>query len=209
MHPAIFNSEWVYDDAEGEGAQKGPLLGLMLGYSQDAAHRTGVKGLLQQLGLPETLRDAADCKSTRVPKELMFQEFDLPRINKRYKLRPSAILTLVNKERMNHWPVNPVERARAMKVLCTLAPGVKESSQILCAWDSAGFAVGVSGEENIENLRMLYQAFLDTNVSLVPPNVIGLTQISLGFCLQDRLQPTIHRAFKWAHRQRKTLVQLG
>lgn len=190
MQPAIFATEWIHDEDE----PGNPLLGLMLGYAHHPHHRNGVSPILHQLGIPEQLKTMADIVVKIVPNELMLQEFALPRIDRRHKERYGLLLTMVNPARMPSLSLEPIERARSLGVLCTVPKGVRNHEQLLCSWDETGFAICATGQDNVRNLRILHEAFTEKNVSVVRPFVQGLTQGSLGFCLQDRMAKALEQA---------------
>lgn len=189
MQAAIYQTEWVHDETK----PTKPLAGLLLGYSTLGLHLRGVTPLMAQLGVSTKATCVLDSQVSRAPAELRLQEFSLPRIDRRRKEHKALLLTMANAERMRMLPADPVERARNMGTLCTVLPSMgKKTEQLLTSWDEGSFSVCAVGEENIANLRELYNAFTRKDISLVHPYVRGLVQGGLGFCIFSRLPKELH-----------------
>lgn len=184
MQAAIYHTDWVHDDSK-EGK---PLIGVLFGYSPGALHLRGVHPLMKLLGVSPEGTTVLDSKASRTPTELRLQEFTLPRIDRRRKEHKAVLLTLAHSERMRMLPADPVVRARQMNVLCTVLPYMgKDTAQMLASWDEGCFALCVTGDKNIENIKDLYEAFKRQDISMVHPYLRGVVQGGLGFCIASRL----------------------
>ena len=181
MRKAFNNFKILKDDKQ--------FIGISLGYDFCAEHEWGIKRLKEKFGIPEASKENMGVKSRTITKcedILIFNE-------ETYKKKKFAVL--YTKGYFSN--EMPYELQNYKKdILWNLEWDEKENRKsedrkdpLVTAWDEGSFGVGVMGEEEVQGLKNLYEAFLNKNVVIaftsMPNNPFART--SLCLLITDRV----------------------
>ena len=175
------------------------FLGIALGYDYCAEHEWGIKELKRMFAIPESGRKNMGVKSRSITKNIPNLIFK----KETYKKKKFAILytghqywregeenhvprDLANYKSDIHWRMDydkkhPSDHRR-------------DKDPMVTAWSGGGFGVGVMGEENVQRLEELYEAFNNKNVVIAIINHRATNPFagsSLSLMIKDRLPEEI------------------
>lgn len=198
MRRSNLETGWYLDEEDRS------LLGFTLGFDFCAEHEHEVPRLRRKFGIPDGLPEGLkDRKIRQVPDELTFVEFTLKPKDKRRRSFECALLTTV--------PSIVSEVRRGCYLMFWSDPHEKwhrPEHDIACAWSDSDFAILVRGEENLQHLRELNDAFrrLDILFGAVVANWVQ--RRGLTFMLDSRVTDDVRENVLLADLKHKRLIEL-
>ncbi|MFW6246851.1 MAG: hypothetical protein ACOC22_01600 [bacterium] len=169
------------------------IVGISLGYDYCAEHEWGIKGIKNRFGIPEGTKKNMGIKSrttTKYEDVLVFKE-------ETYKKKKFAVL--YTKSYFDDEIPYDLQRYKE-DILWNVEWDEKKNKKpedrkdaLITAWDEGSFGIGVMGEEEVQGLKNLYEAFLNKNVVIAftkfPNN--PFTGTSLCLMIADRVPAEI------------------
>lgn len=182
------------------------LQGFSMGFDFCAQHESSQPWLMGQLGIDrEDFPQGVQARvATRVPETLQFFTYEHRAKDKRFKKSmPAAILT-VRRLYGDSATLTPQEIARqcgaSFSVECTDKRWYRpERDDIMSSWSAeSGFAIHVRGEQNVEMLKRLHEAFLRKDIALGLGYIQGFKRqapaLVIASTLSDELRAQVAEA---------------
>lgn len=165
MDRAYFDVGWIKAD-------DGSLVGISLGYDRTSHHEWGIAQMMAVLGvkLPKYPMGVTDRQVNLAPGSLHFHEFSVKPRDKRRKAYPAAMLCLFEDGLFE--PMTPGAAQSAFNLQFHGEQGdrfYKPEHDLAVSWDRESFGIAVRGEENIQRLRQLHEAFQKNDIGLGLP----------------------------------------
>lgn len=199
-------SFWMVEDT---------FVGISLGYGYCAEHEWGIVDMKRRFGIPDGSKKTIGVKNRQVTKQsetLVFKK-------KTHKKEKYAILYTGYKYRtqdeseeklpgcLEHYVRDLDDNVRYE----TEHPreGRKPKDQLVTAWDSDGFGIGVKGEREVAWLKELHEAFKKNNVAIAHVNLMPdnpFSNSSLSLLIVDRLPETIIQMMYSADKKHYDLI---
>ncbi len=178
------------------------VYGFSLGYDFCGEHEYGARFIKQALGIAESEapQGVPDRTMTQVPQALRFFAFEHRSRDKRFKrTMPAALLVCADR----HLP-ETVDNENMPELLRRLDVSFdadfaadktwydSKKHDVVCAWSAyGGFAILVRGQENVQHLTDLHEAFQACAVSVADPSIMGFKRKALALVMNDRLDPKV------------------
>ena len=203
MRKAYTDVGWLLGSTEGlpEGTRPS-LMGFSLGFDFCAQHEWGFPFIKESLGLPrDDIPVGVEGRTISRTDNLHFLNYEHRSADKRVKRTMPAALLYCSKvpeysteaegagpEKLAHM-MGASFQADFSKDKRWYQP---ERDDIVSSWSSeSGFAIHVRGQENVERLKELYEAFLAHKIAVGGAATMGFLRNAVSFVMVERLPPAI------------------
>lgn len=203
MRKAYTDVGWLLGSTEGlsEGAQPS-LMGFSLGFDFCAQHEWGLPFIKESLGLPRDDNPVGvEGRTISRTDNLHFLSYEHRSADKRVKrTMPAALLycSKVPEYSMESKGAGPEKLAHMMgaSFQADFSKDKRwynpERDDIVSSWSSqSGFAIHVRGQENVERLKELHEAFLAHKIAVGGAATMGFMRNAVSFILVERLPQAI------------------
>lgn len=203
MRKAFTEVGWLFGSTEGlpEGTRPS-LMGFSLGFDFCAQHEWGLSFIKESLGLPSDENPVGvEGRTISRTDDLHFLSYEHRSADKRVKrTMPAALLYCSNVPRysMEAEGAGPEKLAHMMgaSFQADFSKDKRwynpERDDIVSSWSGrSGFAIHVRGQENVERLKELHEAFLAHKIAVGGAATMGFMRNAVAFIMVERLPQAI------------------
>ncbi len=195
MRRAYQDMGWLVDETTGQ------TFGFSLGFDFCGEHEFGARYIKAALGIAQ--KDipigVEDRTATQVPSNLAFVTYEHRSRDKRYKKSmPAALLLCTSECRSLDSYADETELAKALGVSFDVDFQADKKwyeparHDIVSTWSANnGFAVHVRGEQNVQRLAELHEAFKRCAVSVADATIMGFKRKALSLVMNERLDEEV------------------
>lgn len=176
----------------------GKVIGISLGYDYCAEHEIGINHIKEALGI------GTNTKAAKKDPWVRHQVTKFPDANVITSFSKSeAALCFIESERQAKY----ITEYQPDYIKKNTALSLYGNEKLATAWDHASFGIHVKGKENVEKLKVIYEAFQRCDIAQGVKNDGPFGGSGLVFIIESEIQEELKEQTREEHRSHDRLLQ--